>query len=141
MSDPNGEMLWKVSGPGTDAIIWSVRYKSNESKALDKWCDLTGKDGKDVSATPLTCSIEGCWQFATQLLASGELSGIVPKQWWVVSDVELHPGKQLRMGTTSCPMCAKHARRFRRPMQERIFRLEERMDLLQRSVKDLEHDE
>lgn len=140
MSALHSQVLWQISGPIGNAIIWSVRYKVNEEKALSKYQKLAGSNGKDVSASPLTCPVDGCWNFATKLLSSGELSGVVPNKWWVVSDVEVKPGEDLHVNTV-CPMCEKHARRFRRSMQERIFRLEERMDLLQRSVKDLEHDE
>lgn len=130
-------VLWRVSASGCDAVIWSARYNINESKALSKWRKLSGCKDKKASASMAICSFDSCWNFATELLASGELSGVVPKNLWVVSDVELHPGDKLQVGTV-CPMCEKHARRFRRTMQERIFRLEERLDELRCSVKDLE---
>ena len=143
MTASDSSTLWQISAPGAPGgggIIWSVRYKANEKKALKKYRKLAGCNGEDISAQMMVCPVDGCWEFATELLASGELSDIVPNKLWVVSEVELRPGDKLCVNTV-CPMCAKHARRFRRSIRERIFRLEERMDTLQKSLKEMEYEQ
>jgi len=140
---PDRPMLWHISvlgAPGGRAIIWSERYKSNEQKALEKYQKLSGFSDKEISAHMIICPIDRCWNFATELLGSEELVNIVPNELWVVLEVELCLGDNLHVNTV-CPMCEKHARRFRRSIRERIFRLEELVDILQKTIKEIEYEQ
>lgn len=118
---------------GNHYIVWSKPYMVCKKKAISKWRKLTKKLFKKkvevASATPLLCAAEchaSCYTAAVDLLAYEELEGI-DSSWWLDGFVEIKPGEQLVMATV-CPMCEKHARRFRRSLRDRIIRIEERLD-------------
>jgi hypothetical protein len=110
-------------------VVWSESGMTSENKATSRFRKLTkGRFKKKVdvsSAHPLICSAN-CWTTASELLADEELKGI-ESAWWVVGDVEKKPGGEISVATV-CPMCEKHARRFRRSLSDRILRIEERLD-------------
>jgi len=110
-------------------VVWSEPYKISEKKAISRFRKLTkGRFKKKIEvsfASPLLCAAR-CHSFATELLADEELEGI-DNAWWLVGDVEKFPGGELVVATI-CPMCEKHARRFRRSLRDRIIRIEERLD-------------
>jgi len=51
----------------------------------------------------------------------------VPKEWWRIAQAELNPGGSSAVMTVA-PLCEKHARRLRRSLSERLLRIEERLD-------------
>jgi hypothetical protein len=133
--------LWLVTTEGGNKfLLWSEPYKISEKKAIAKWRRLTkGRFDKkvDVTAQLVVCPVDGCWTFATELLVDGIDSmpgqGLyeVPRAWWFVGDVQQAPEQSFEV-VTVCPMCEKHARRFRKTNSQRILRLEERLDDLER---------
>jgi len=127
--------LWLITTDGGNHfVIWSEPYKLSEKKAIAKWRRLTkGRLKKTVKVTArlMSCPVDGCWTFATQLLTDEELQDL-PKEWWTVGDVELRADTDKLEVTSVCPMCEKHARRFRKTLGERILRIEERLDDLER---------
>lgn len=129
---------WLIETEGRGRfVVWSERYMISEKKAIARWRKLTkGRFKKKVevtSAQPLLCSAD-CHAFANELLTKEELEGI-DSAWWLVGDVEEKPGEQFVMATV-CPMCEKHARRFRRSLRNRILRIEERLDDLEFSQEE-----
>lgn len=119
------------------AVIWSTPYKSSADRALKKWRKLSGREDEEVLARPMTCPVDNCWNFATELLSGEGLNFIVANEWWFNTEVELNPGDKL-LTNAICPVCEMHARRFRRTVRERLWRIEERMDQIERSVRDMD---
>lgn len=131
-------MPWSVRvGGKIVAVIWSIPYKENSRIALEKWRELSGSEAQEPMALPMNCSADDCFDFATELLSGEGISDTVPKGSWFNTDVELNPGDKLLCNTIS-PLCEKHARRFRRSAQNRLCRIEERLDQLERAVEDLD---
>ena len=114
------------------AIVCSDISMRNEGMALSKYRALN-KDNfdkvKKAEAWRVICPALGCSTFATELLIDEELVG-VPKEWWFVGDVERDNNNVVET-LSVCPMCQKHARRFRKSLSERIYRIEERIDVLE----------
>lgn len=129
--------VWQIQkGDKIIAVIWSFPYKTSTDRALKKWRKLSGSEDEEVIAIPMTCPVDNCWNFATDLLSGEGLSIMVSNEWWFVADVELNPGDKL-LANSICPLCERHARRFRRSVRERLWRIEERLDVLERDVKSL----
>ena len=129
---------WMIETEGGGRfVVWSEPYKNSEKKAISRFRKLTkGRFKKKVeisSAHPTLCSAN-CWTIASELLTDEELEGI-DNAWWLVGDVEKLPGRELVVATV-CPMCEKHARRFRRSLRDRIIRIEERLDDLERQQEE-----
>jgi hypothetical protein len=116
-------------------IVWSEPCKISDKKAVFKLRKLIKgrfkKAPKIIAVRPLLCFVN-CWSMASELLIDEELEG-VDKSWWFVGEVEEKPGEQLVVATV-CPMCEKHARRFRRSLRERIIRIEERLDEAEKEI-------
>jgi hypothetical protein len=132
--DESGIWLIETEGSGR-FVIWSEPHQLSEKKAVAKFRRLTkGRFKKTLKVTGRLafCPVDNCSSFAKQLLGSGELKWTTGL-WWVIGDVEVEAGEDLNMATV-CPMCEKHARRFRKTLRKRVLRIEERLDKL-----DLEH--
>jgi hypothetical protein len=138
--------LWKVEGAGAPAmLLWSDGYQHLSKKAIAKYRRLLRKrpmsirlkQNTDIEARLVSCPVEGCWTFATEVLLGEHLSNLSTK-WWFVGAVETDEEAAM---TTVCPMCAKHARRFERTLAERILWIEERLDELTDEVEHLEDED
>ena len=132
----NMQGLWRVSADGgPDMVLWSDGYQHLAKKAVSKYRRMLKKRSSevcDVAGRLVQCSVEGCYSFATELLDAEQHLINVPPSWRFVGEVEW--GNTVKLMTV-CPMCEKHARRFRRTLAERVLRLEERLDSLQDDVE------
>lgn len=128
--------VWLVETEGGGRfVIWSEFYKNSEKKAVAKFRRLTNGcfTTLNVTARLLSCTVDNCWSFARHLLRNEELEGI-PKEWRAVGDVEVEPGATMNVDTV-CPMCEKHASRFRKTLRERVLMIEERLDKIELSLE------
>jgi len=125
--------LWLIEKEnGSKSIIWSTLY----TRALAKCRRLKKGMPRDnkTKVYLIVCPVGDCFSFATELLSDEEILGL-PNDWWIVGDVELQAGGNIDV-LSVCPMCDKHARRFRKTDNERIFRIEERLDAIEKTQEE-----
>lgn len=126
--------IWSILAAGHRYIIWSEPCMLSENVAIAKWRRLTKKSlkkGTEVTSSHLvTCPVDNCYSFASEFLIGDELAGI-PGVWMVSGSVQKTPTGVFGFSPV-CPMCEKHARRFRKSLQRRILRIEERLDDIER---------
>jgi len=101
--DESGIWLIETEGGGR-FVVWSEPYQISEKKAVAKFRRLTKgrfKRALKVTGRLMSCPVDSCWTFATQLLRDEELE-VIPGAWWAVGDVEKTPGEKLDVATV-CP--------------------------------------
>ncbi len=141
MSDTE-QTLWKVSADGAQTmLLWGSRYKTSEAKVVAKYRRLLLNQrvpvelGKQAKIEAHLCICPGpCWTLADAIVSADHLEN-VPKEWWFFGHVETDGKTPV---TTVCPMCSKHARRYRKTLGERLARIEERIDELDGDIDRLE---
>jgi len=125
-------------------LLWSDGYMHLAKQAVSKYLRLLKqrsvklRRNSDVAARIVSCQVDGCYSFATELLDAEQHLINVPPRWRFIGEVEFDRRLQL---VTVCPMCEKHARRFRRTLNERVLRLEARLDELHDDVYRIEDED
>jgi len=120
--------LWTIEHAAHHNVVLNAE---DEIGAVYEYCRLTGHSRDDITVLPAHCCAD-CDEFATETLDFFPLVSDVPKEWFYLARYQLEPGEAIsRRSMSLLLVCAKHARRLRRNMNERLMRIEKRLDELE----------